>query len=293
QRQRLENNVRAQSDRYQVGHADRQALNIARVLEGEVNPRVAEAQRTSSGALLTLARAMGEDLGPKTALPTVASDLTFASVSIDVNAETAAAIARRPDLQLARLLVAAAREDQRIIEAAYFPAIDATVSGDYIPVTQIHRGSEGTAQRLDDTVSSQISAGAAYTWRVVDNGQVIGAAIQQRAAREANQLVVEKLEAQVPRELTQLRNNLRALQARHDALTKASEVAQRNVTDVQANVVQGRSSQLEYRTAESSYLQSQAGLLGVAYEQNLALAERDRLTGRYFQFSDDTKAKLH
>ncbi len=42
---------------------------------------------------------------------------------------------RRADMKLARLLVRAAGEDQRIIEAAYYPALDATFSGTYIPVT--------------------------------------------------------------------------------------------------------------------------------------------------------------
>ncbi len=76
------------------------------------------------------------------------------------------------------------------------------------------------------------------------------------------------------------------MQARQDALSKATVVAERTVADVQANLMQGLSSQLEYRTAESSYLQTKAGLLGVAFQQNLARAERDRITGRYFQFSN-------
>ncbi len=116
---------------------------------------------------------------------------------------------------------------------------------------------------------------------------------RQRATREINELVVAKLEAEVPRELTRIQNNLRALQARHDALNKASIVAEQTVTNVQNNLTQGLSSQLEYRTAESSFLETKAGVLAVAFEQNLALAERDRITGRYFQFSDDTAGKLH
>jgi hypothetical protein len=34
-------------------------------------------------------------------------------------------------------------------------------------------------------------------------------------------------------------------------------------------------------------------VLTAAFQQNLARAELDRVTGRYFQFSDDTRAKLH
>lgn len=293
QRQRLETNVKAQSDRYQAGESDRQAVTVARLLEADLKPRVEDSRRASSGALLKLAETMGEDLGPKGKIPRIESDLQFSAVSIDVDAESSAALARRPDLKLARLLVQAAREDQRIIEAAYYPAIDATISGDYIPISDIRGGSEGSARRSDDVVSSEARFGAAYTWRVIDNGRVGGAVARQRAAREINELVLAKLEAEVPRELTRIQNNLRALQARHEALGKASVVAEQTVADVQNNLTQGLSSQLEYRTAESSFLETKAGVLSVAFEQNLALAERDRITGRYFQFSDDTAGKLH
>ena len=293
QRERLENNVRTQNDRYQVGQADRQALTVARLLEQEVRPRMEESRRAASGALLALAAAMGEKLGPQASLPISDDDLSFAAVAFDLRAETEAALRRRVDLELARLLVRAAREDQTIIAAAYYPAVDATVSGDYIPVSEIRNGSEGSARRSDDIVSSEARFGLAYTWRVIDNGKTGGAVARARAAREVNELVVARLEADVPRGLTRLQNTFRTLQARQDALGKATLLAERTVSDVQANLAQGLSSQLEYRTAESSFLKTRAGLLGVAFEQALALAERDRLTGRYFQFSDDTTAKLH
>ncbi len=285
QRQRLENNARAQNDRYQVGQADRQAVTVARLLEQEVKPRMEDSRRNASGALLTLARAMGDDLGPRANLPATEGDLSFAALAIDVENEAAAAVAKRSDLQIARLLVQAAQEDQRILEAAYYPAIDGQISGDYIPVSDIRRGSEGSARRSDDIVSSEARFGLTYTWRVVDNGKVGGAVARQRAVREMNELVLAKLEADVPRELARLQNNLGSLQARHDALSKATLVAERSVGDVQANLVQGLSSQLEYRSAESSYLQTKAGLLDVTFQQYLARAERDRITGRYFQFS--------
>ncbi|MEP6821182.1 MAG: TolC family protein [Chthoniobacterales bacterium] len=293
QRQRLEANALAQNDRFEAGRVDRQAVTVARVLEQEVKPRVEESRRAESGALLVLAATMGDELGPNAKLPTVDTALSFAALTLDADAESAAALERRADLKLARLLVRAAREDQRIIEAAYFPTIDANLSGDYIPVSDIRRGSEGSARRSDDIVSSELRLGAAYTWRVVDNGKVGGAVTQRRAAREINELVLAKLEADVPRQLAQIQNNLRAITARQAALSHATVVAEQTVADVVNNLSEGRSSQLEYRTAEASFLQSKAGLLAVAFEQNLARAEMDRVTGRYFQFPDDTAAKLH
>jgi outer membrane protein TolC len=116
--------------------------------------------------------------------------------------------------------------------------------------------------------------------------------MRQRALREANEAVLAKLEADVPRELQRVQNNLHALVSRHEALSRASDVAEQSLRDVQNNIAQGLSSQLEYRNAESSLFETRAGLLSVAYEENVALAERDRVSGRYFQFSE-APAKVH
>lgn len=282
QRQRLEANVQAQNDRYQQGQANRAALVSAQVLERELTPRIEESRRASAAALLQLAQAMGDDV--RGALPTVDEQLAFVSADVDVENETRRALTQRADLKLARLLVRAAQLDERIAAAGYYPEIHATISGTYIPVTDIRRGSQGSARRSDDIISSELRTGTGYTWRVIDNGLVTGARLRQRGIREANEAVLARLEADVSPELTRIRNNLRALHAQHDALLKASRVAEQTVNAVQAQVVQGLTSQLEYRSAESDFLQTRTGLLSVAYQQNVALAERDRITGRYFQF---------
>lgn len=286
QQDRLQANARAQDDRYEIGQAKRQAVTMARLLEQEVMPRMEESRRTARGARLTLARAMGLPLEKETVLPEVNRDLAFMAVTLNVEEQTRAALRRRADLQLARLLLRAAGEEQQIAEAAYFPQLDLELSGDYIPVSDIRRGSEGSARRSDDIISSEVRAGASYTWRVIDNGKVGGAVARQRAIREMNEIVLAKLEAEVPRELTRLRNTLDALTVRQRALGAAVSLAERTVSDIQANLIQGLSSQLEYRSAETDYLQTRAGLLGVAYRQNVALAELDRVTGRYLQFQD-------
>jgi outer membrane protein TolC len=289
QRQRLERNAAAQNERYQEGQAQREAVTMARVLELEVTPRIEESRRVSAGAMLQLAQTMGAQLGPGAQLPTADGALRWQSANVDVEMQSRIALARRADLQLARLLVRAAGEEQRIIEAAYFPAVNGTVGGDYIPVSDIRRGSEGSARRSDDIISSELRLGLTYSWRVVDNGQVRGAAMQQRAVREINETVLARLEENVPRELQRVANTMRGLASQHEALTRGATVAEQTVASVHGNLLQGLSSTLEYRTAESSLLQARAGLLKAAYDQQIALAELDRVTGRYFQFSDDTR----
>ncbi|MDQ6766054.1 MAG: TolC family protein, partial [Verrucomicrobiota bacterium] len=293
ERARLENNVRAQNDRYRAGQAERGALILAQLAEQELRPRLEESQRASSGASLQLARLMGDDLGPHAKLPDADGTLQFSTVNSGTDSDGRTALEDRADLKLARLLVRAANEDQRIIEAAYLPAITGEISGNYIPVSDIRNGSQGSARRSDDIISSELRGGALFTWRVVDNGKVGGAVARQRAVREINEATLAKLEASVPRDLARVQNNLRALESRYVALNKATAAAQQTVNEVQNNLLQGLASPLEYRSAETSYLETQTGLLTAVYEENVALAERDRVTGRYFQFSDDTAGKVH
>ena len=115
----------------------------------------------------------------------------------------------------------------------------------------------------------------------------------QREAREINRVLLTKLEGNVPRELARIENNLRAIDAQYDSLSKAAQVAQQNVTFLQDNLKQGLASQLEFRDAEESFLQSRDSLATAIYQQNVARAEWDAATGRYFQFSDDTAANVH
>jgi outer membrane protein len=292
QRQRLAENVNTQAERYQAGRSDRGAMASARLLERELTPRVEEVRRGYQGALLTLATCMGDDLGPAANIVRPDGELKFATAHYDLQSETAAALTGRPDLKLARLLVRTAEEDQRVIEAAYYPALDATFSGTYIPVT-IQRANGGGPRRSDDIISSEVTAGVAYTWRVVDNGKVGGQVARTQAVRAMNEISLRQLEANVSLELKRIHNNLRAIEGRWKSLSAAVTGADQNVTVVQQTLAEGLSSQLEFRTAESSFLETKSALLSAAYQQNVARAEWDRATGRYFQFSEDTAGNSH
>ena len=142
-------------------------------------------------------------------------------MSFPLEGETAAALDRRADLRLARLLVRASREDQRIVNAGFYPRLDLTLFGQYVPRTNLRQPGAPSTTNL---VSSEILAGASYTWRVIDNGKVSGASLQQRSVREINELQLQKLETSVGRELAGLQNNFRSIAARHDSLTKASRL---------------------------------------------------------------------
>ncbi len=108
----------------------------------------------------------------------------------------------------------------------------------------------------DNTISSEVIGGVAYTWRVVDNGRVGGQVARARAIREMNEISLRQLEANVSLELKRIQNNLHAIDRRWKSLSGAVASAEQNVNVVQRTLAEGLSSQLEFRTAESSFLET-------------------------------------
>ena len=282
QQQRLEENAASQHDRYEAGLTDRGAFTSATVEARALDSEVESARRAYAGARLTLAEAMAR----KSPLPVPEGELRTTPFRVDYDSETGRALEQRADLKLARLLVRAANEDKRVIEAGYYPLLEGRITGDYIPVSGIHR--QGSSRRTDD-FSSEIRIGATYTWHVVDNGKVGGAAQKQEAVRDINELTCQKLETNIRAELSRIYNDLKAIDSRQESLSSASTAAQRGVDLVSQNLANGLASQLDYRVSQNGLLQTRSGLLEAAYQRSLAMAEWDRATGRYFQFSDNGK----
>ena len=290
QRQKLEENVTTQKDRYVAGLADKSAFTSATVQASELVPQIESAHGAYREVQLKLAEAMAIDPA-KSTLPEPEGELQFVPMRVDVDSETAAALQRRADLKLARLFLRAANEDQRIIAADYYPAVAGNINGEYVPVTGIHR--QGSTSKTQDFIGSEIREKAAYTWRVIDNGKVGGAVLKARATREMNELTCRKLEANVGRELSRIANDLKGIDARERSLSAASVAAEEGAQTVRENVASGLASPLEYRVTENALLTTRSGLLDAIYQHNVAIAEWDRATGRYFQFSDDTAQNVH
>src|SRR6266850_2107649 len=289
QRQKLAENVTSQKDRYEAGLADKSAFTSATIQADELVAQMEGAQRAYREAQLNLAQAMGID-PVKSSLPEPDGELGFIPMRLDVDSETAAALQRRSDLKLARLFVRGANEDQRIIAADYYPVIVGTINGEYVPVTGIHR--QGSTSKTQDFIGSEIREKAAYTWRVIDNGKVGGAVLKARATREMNELTCRKLEANVSRELSRIANDLKGIDARERSLSAASAAAEESANGVRENVATGLASPLEYRVSQNAFLTTRSGLLEAIYQHNVAIAEWDRASGRYFQFSgENTKSR--
>jgi outer membrane protein TolC len=286
QSRRLRQNVGSQLQRYQSGLVARSVSVGAEMQADQLRPQLQASDRAYQVAALKIVEAMGEDLGPSALLPAPAGELKYEAINIDLPAEVTQTLARRPDLELARLLVRANKEDERILAAAYYPLVNLTVSGEYIPVTDVRQTqSQGSPRRSDDIISSEARIGPAYTWRVIDNGKVYGAVKKQRAVREINELLVHKMEQDIPRQMARIEQELKAIAAKQELLSHASGAAAQNAETIQENFGKGMVSQFEFRQAENASLEIQSGLLGLAYQQKIALAEWDRATGRYFEFS--------
>jgi outer membrane protein TolC len=292
QRDRLAENVASEEARYQAGEIERAALNSATLLVRELDPRIESAHTEYGAAVLQLAQSMGQSLGPNAVLPSPEGTLAFRETKLRWQDEIDRTLQTRPDLKLGRLLVRAAEQDQRIAAGGYYPAINAFAAGDAIPVSGIYRDSGGSPQSTDNTLSSEIALGAVYSWKVIDNGAVRGAVSRQQANKETNELELRKLEANIPPQLAHLQNQMLAISARYHSLLQSSALAEKNVASVQENRAHGLASILDFRSAESDLLIARRGVLSAIYEQNVALAEWDRITGRYFQFSEKP-AKVH
>ena len=285
QQTRLQENVTTQRTRYEAGLADKGTLTSATVQESELETQIESAHRAYLESQLQLAQAMAIDPG-KASLPEAEGELRSIPMRVDLESETAAALQRRADVKLARLFVRAANEDQRIIAADYYPIVTGSLPGEYVPVTGIHR--EGSTSKTQDFIGSEIREKAAYTWRVIDNGKVGGAVLKARSAREINELTCRNLEANIPRELSRISNDLKTTEVREKSLASATVAAEESARAVQQNLASGLASPLEYRVTQNAFLETKSGLLQATYQHNLAVAEWDRATGRYFQFSDDT-----
>jgi outer membrane protein TolC len=283
QQQRLQDNVTTQRTRYEAGLAAKSALTSATVQAFELDTQVEGAHRAYLDAQLQLALAIAVDPG-KASLPEPEGELQSIPMRVDLDSETAAALQRRADLKLARLFVRAANEDQRIIAADYYPIVTGSLPGEYVPVTGIHR--EGSTSKTQDFIGSEIREKAVYTWRVIDNGKVGGAVLKARSAREINELTCRKLEVNIPRELSRIANDLKTTEVREKSLSSAAAAAEESARAVQENLASGLASPLEYRVTQNFFLETKSGLLEAIYQHNLAVAEWDRATGRYFQFSD-------
>ena len=256
------------STRAAVAQAQVQTLNLANVLTALSNQLFATTTR--------LVELTGNNFGAPTnplVLPRPVGTLTYRPVPVDLPAETTYALAHRADIGFLRTLVATVAADAQLVGAEYFPRLALEASTLFVPPI------------LQSTVTNnEIRAGVGLTWRVIDNGQVIGTRQRLAAARQEYTLALHKLEQTVPRELAGIAGALQTAAARHDAFVKAATAAAENLQLIEARLELGQATQLDFLNAQSDLLGVRAGLVDAVFAYETARANLDRATGRYLEF---------
>jgi outer membrane protein TolC len=280
---RLEANTRFQREQLAVGLIAKGPVRQAEIQVLNLQVYVAQLERDQRAAGLDLATLLGTTAttGAVVRLPVPADKLEYLPVTVDVAAESARAVAQRPDLALLRAWIRAAREDQRMIQSGYFPFVNLVLSSRYVPSSELlnahsSQAVPGRDQRLTETLF-----GGALTWRVVDNGAVAGASRRVESGRQALEIYLRKLEENVLREVTVVAGQLERIAAKLAALRATVAEAEELLQLAEQRVKLGTATQLDFRNAQGNLLSTQAGLVQAAFENAVARAELDRITGRY------------
>lgn len=251
-----------------VAQAQVQSLNLARELVALSNQYFTATTR--------LVELTGNNFGAPTnrvVLPRPVGTLTYRPVTVDLPAETAYALAHRADVGFLRTLVAVVAADEQIVSADFFPRLTLEASTLFFP-----------SMFQTTTTNNETSAGIGLTWRVIDNGQVIGERRRLDAVRQEYTLALQKLEAAVPRELAIIAGTLQTAAARRDAYDKAAAASAENLQLIEAQMALGQATQFDFLNAQSDLLGVRAGLVNAIAAHAAACADFDHATGRYLEF---------
>ncbi|MEI8064424.1 MAG: TolC family protein, partial [Verrucomicrobiota bacterium] len=180
-----------------------------------------------------------------------------------------------------------AAADEQIVTADFFPQLTLVASMLFIP-ENIMLSKQTQLVSGQSTLATEKRGGVGLTWRVIDNGQIIGARRRLDAVRQEYTLALHKLEAAVPRELATIAGALQTAGARHAAFVKSAAAAAENLQLIEARLALGQATQLDFLNAQSDLLGVRAGLVNAIAAHAVAVADLDRVTGRYLEFHTST-----
>jgi outer membrane protein TolC len=287
---RLLANVNSEQQRLDVGTGSEAALTSAKIQELNLARELANLRGEYFCAVTRLAELGGRELCDATSgvrqlwLPKPVGALEYEPVNPDWAKATEYVLHHRPDLKLLEALVAAAESDRRAARAGYFPLVSLTASTLFVPENELLSRQTGVVPGRD-TRTTELRAGVALSWRVVDNGQVTGASRRAEAVRQTYEIMLRKLEQNVPRELAAVEGALQNADARRDALLKSVEAAEENLKLIESKVALGAATQFDFLKAQGNLLSVRAGIVDATHTHEVARAELDRVLGRYLQYS--------
>lgn len=288
---RLQANVQSEQQRIDAGTGNEAALKEAKIQQLNLELGLTNLRSSYFSTVTTIAQLCGRkptegtNGAQQVRLPRPVGALHYEPVTIDLAHESAYALDHRADLKLLKALTAATAADKQTVQAGYFPSVSIIASGLFIP-QNILVSKQTSIVPGQDPRTSDIRAGVALTWQVIDNGRITGASHQLEAVRQEYEIALHKLEQNIPRELTAIEAALRSADANHDALLKSAESAEENLHLVEAQVSLGEATQFDFLKAQSNLLSVRVGLASSIQTHEAARAELDRTTGRYLQYED-------
>ena len=282
---RLQANVTAEQQRREVGQTGPRPELQARVQLLASRAELNDFRREEFEVRSELAEMMG---GPVDTPPRPAGELPDKSPSLDTKAEAQLAEEQRADLKFLRTLIRLANEDQRVVQAGYFPNISAIASSLYIPgrklVYQVTPIIEGQTP-----FGTDIRGGVSLTWQIIDNGSVTGPSRRIAAQRGEYEVVLNQLEQNIPRELDRVALSLQDADAKLAALQKSTQEAEEGLNLVQTRMALGETTQLDFSDAQRNLLAVRHAIVDAQFQRAFALADLDRITGRYLEFAEPVK----
>jgi outer membrane protein TolC len=285
----LQANVQSEQQRLDIGASNEAELKAAKIQKLNLELTLANLRGYYFSNVMRLAEICGRDPTQRTNgisqlwLPKPVGALRYEPVKINLAQESAYALQHRADLKLLQALVDAAAAEKQAVQAGYLPTISLVASGLFIPQNLL------VSKQTDivpgqDTRTSQLEAGVALTWTIVDNGQVTGASHQLAATQQAYEIMLHKLEQNIPRELATVEDTLQSTDERREAFLKAAEAAEENLRLIEAQVSLGEATQLDFLKAQGNLLSVRAGIAETMYSHETARAELDHATGRYLEY---------
>jgi outer membrane protein TolC len=291
--QRLQRNVDSEQQRFDVGMGNEGAVKSARIQELNQKLDLADLRNRYFTAITRLAELAGRDLrnatnaAPQLRLPKPVGALRYEPLTLDVRQELAYALQHRADLALLHALEEAIAADKQTVQAGYFPTVLLTASALLFPQSVLVSKQTSIVPGQGPRTTEE-REGLSLTWRIVDNGQIIGASHRLEAVRQIYVTLQHQLEQNIPRELAAIKNQLQEADARHEALLKSAEAAEEGLQLIESRVTLGEATQYDFLKAQTSLLSVRASLVDTAWVHETARAELDRATGRYLQYHVET-----
>ncbi|MBS0658436.1 MAG: TolC family protein [Verrucomicrobia bacterium] len=279
---RLEENARVQSGLEAAGLGARRGT-----LQAQVQRLALEPQRAANAAeIARLTAVLGELMGrsSRAAEPEPVPLGPPALPELAAAALVREALEHRPDLQAARTAVRIAADDQRIVEANWYPLVELRLGGTAVPESRSAQTNPNAIRATDTSAVTEFRYGLGLSWVPFDGGSTIGQARNAAANRAGLEIGLQRAERQVQIDLGLVQARLNAARSRLSSAATARSAAAQTVATINDLLQAGKTTQLEVLNAQSALLEAEASAINATVDAADAAAELDRIAGRYIRF---------